>query len=394
LAVLDFPTSPTDGQIYSNWIYSTAKGAWKAKPLTAIKTVTSDTPPASPSNGDQWFNTLDGTLYIYVTDIDSSQWVESRAPITADGYYSPNYIINGGMDIWQRGTSFTNTAVAEYTADRWVELTSSMTSARSTDVPNPNFAYSLQSTVSSATYNTTAQRIESAVIRQAGEVVTLSFWAKSLIGSNGIRVDFRYPSAVDNFASTASFGDVIISETLASSWTRYSTTISLVDLARTNGLEIRILRSNNAVSSSFLLTGVQLEQGSVASTFRRNANSIQGELAACQRYYEKSYNIDVAPGASTSIGRIYGSGSAPTTGFLSHSFIFKVTKRGTPVVVCYDSNGLINAVNREYIGTGTSAGNAVSIPATVTSTSHFLAYSSGTYNATALSAHFTSDAEL
>jgi hypothetical protein len=285
LAVLDFPTSPTDGQIYSNWIYSTAKGAWKAKPLTAIKTVTSDTPPASPSNGDQWFNTLDGTLYIYVTDIDSSQWVESRAPITADGYYSPNYIINGGMDIWQRGTSFTNTAVAEYTADRWVELTSSMTSARSTDVPNPNFAYSLQSTVSSAGYNTTAQRIESAVIRQAGEVVTLSFWAKNLIGSNGIRVDFRYASAVDNFASTTSFSDVTISETLASTWTRYSTTISLVDLARTNGLEVRILRSNSAVSSSFLLTGVQLETGGVASPFRRNANSIQGELAACQRYY-------------------------------------------------------------------------------------------------------------
>lgn len=78
---LDFPANPTNGQAYSNFIYSSSKGAWQAKPQAGPKTATGDVPPANPVNGDQWFNTSDGTLYIYVTDVDTSQWVEHRSEI-------------------------------------------------------------------------------------------------------------------------------------------------------------------------------------------------------------------------------------------------------------------------------------------------------------------------
>jgi hypothetical protein len=35
----------------------------------------SDTAPSSPSAGDLWFDSTDGSLNVYYTDVDSSQWV-------------------------------------------------------------------------------------------------------------------------------------------------------------------------------------------------------------------------------------------------------------------------------------------------------------------------------
>ena len=78
---LDFPTSPTNGQVYGNFIYSSAKGAWQAKPITG-KVTTSATAPSAPSNGDEWFNTNDGNLYVYYTDVDGSQWVQVKSDAT------------------------------------------------------------------------------------------------------------------------------------------------------------------------------------------------------------------------------------------------------------------------------------------------------------------------
>jgi hypothetical protein len=36
----------------------------------------SDTPPSSPSNGDTWYNSVEGLRYIYYDDGSSSQWVQ------------------------------------------------------------------------------------------------------------------------------------------------------------------------------------------------------------------------------------------------------------------------------------------------------------------------------
>ena len=62
-------------------INSYVLGADSSKPSgvgwTSVTPLTiSDTPPASPKNADLWFNSLDGGLLVYYSDVDTNQWVE------------------------------------------------------------------------------------------------------------------------------------------------------------------------------------------------------------------------------------------------------------------------------------------------------------------------------
>ena len=43
------------------------------------------TAPTSPSSGDTWFDSVSGRTYIYYTDADTSQWVESAPPYNTEG---------------------------------------------------------------------------------------------------------------------------------------------------------------------------------------------------------------------------------------------------------------------------------------------------------------------
>lgn len=82
MAALDFPASPTNGQVYGNWVYSTSKGAWQALPIPTGIAAQSPTAPVSPYSGDLWYNTNDGGLYTWYADGDSSQWVEVKSDAT------------------------------------------------------------------------------------------------------------------------------------------------------------------------------------------------------------------------------------------------------------------------------------------------------------------------
>ncbi len=82
----------------------------------------------------------------------------------------------------------------------------------------------------------------------------------------------------------------------------------------------------------------QLERGSAATSF--DARPVAAELAMCQRYYEKSYPMSVAPGVAQQLGR-RGGGQAGVAGSAMY-FVqpYMVQKRAVPALTIYNpSNG-------------------------------------------------------
>lgn len=221
--------------------------------------------------------------------------------VTSIASLSPNYIINGAFDIWQRGTSFTNPASSNntYTADRWyldyanANPTSNSITRQTLvgEISDLNAQYFLRSTIttvgSTTIYRPVSQKIED-VRSLSGKTVTLSFYAKA----DSIRS--VTPIYAQNFGigGSSEVASALNSITLSNSWNRYTITFTLPSVSgKTIGANsfLAIYLQQAAASGSVLdITGVQLEAGSVATAFRRNANSLQGELAACQRYYYRT----------------------------------------------------------------------------------------------------------
>jgi hypothetical protein len=193
--------------------------------------------------------------------------------------YMRNRIINGAMQIWQRGT----TGTSGYTSvDRW-QGGSTATFNQSSDVPS-GFKYSLSFSIASAAYVTAIQNIESVNCYDlVGQSCTVSFWAKNSSGTSNLAVELLYATASDNFAGVTSIALNTVSASPSSSWTYYTSTFTSLPANTANGLQVRISRQNGASASTTLITGVQLEAGSVATPFEREIYSTT--LAKCQRYY-------------------------------------------------------------------------------------------------------------
>lgn len=76
---IDFPASPTNGQIYQGYYYDSSKSAWRSQNPGRGSVITSATTPTGASAGDMWFNSNDGSLYVYYNDGIQSYWTEIKA---------------------------------------------------------------------------------------------------------------------------------------------------------------------------------------------------------------------------------------------------------------------------------------------------------------------------
>jgi uncharacterized protein (UPF0333 family) len=280
---------------------------------------------------------------------------------------SYNYIINGAFDIWQRGTSFASAVSNTYSADRWragFDGTGVRTISRQAFTLGTapvsgyegRFFYRYNQTTAGtgATFsNVLEQRIES-VRTVAGETITISFWAKADATRTVTPIMTQYfGTGGSPSASTATYGSA---KTLTTSWANYTATVTLPSLSgKTIGTDgndsiILTLQSSTVNATQTIdIWGVQVEEGSIATPFRRNAPSPQAELAACQRYYQRVVAITTyalfASGVFNTTTNFYMPMHLPVTlrtvPAVSWSGAFRVLTSGAGVVatlVIYESS--------------------------------------------------------
>jgi hypothetical protein len=135
----------------------------------------------------------------------------------------------------------------------------------------------------------------------AGQTVTLSFYARA--GSGTPKVAPQLVQAFGSGGSPSAFVSTLAGQvTLSTNWERHTLTVAIPSIAgKTLGtanndalyLTVNVSSGSDSAAltgslgiqnNTFDFWGLQLEAGSTATPFRRNANSLQGELAACQRY--------------------------------------------------------------------------------------------------------------
>jgi len=268
-----------------------------------------------------------------------------------------NDIINGDFRINQRVFT-SNTASGSFNFDRWFQINSggSFTVTPQTFTPGAapvagyegrTFFQGITASQSAAgDYAILDQKIES-VRTLAGSTATISFWAKAGSGTPkiGVEIGQYFGSGGSPSASVFTACGAV---TISTSWARYSVTVAVPSISgktigtnNDDNLELLLWVSAGSTFASrassigiqnntFQIWGVQVEQGSTATAFQTATGTIQGELAACQRYYFRTQT-----GTNPGYFGVTVAGSSTTT---YANVIMKQTMRTTPTSV--DFSGL------------------------------------------------------
>ena len=289
-----------------------------------------------------------------------------------------NKVINGAMNLSQRGTSFSpGDSEILYTLDRFEHFTTTGANGNSTithseDHPD-GFTHSYKITPDTGHSPTGSGNVglrtkiegqdlqDLAFATSSAKKLTLSFYAKSAAQNSGQ----QYTVQLRKFASSGQDTDrrsVNAPFTVTTSWQRFTFTFdgdTSKDIVSDNSLGMEIVwilnsgsdditsayptwsavplfsavtgQSNfmSSTSNYFYITGVQLEIGSVATPFEHR--SFGDELSRCQRYYQSGYFRC----------RLNGRSAATQSEFTHY---FKGTMRANPTVTTANTLGTLDSV--------------------------------------------------
>jgi hypothetical protein len=269
----------------------------------------------------------------------------------ANQFAYKNFLINGGMLIWQRGTS-SSTMNTYTTVDRWYMSGSNCTASRSSGPNSPNNNWNLNIT-SNATgaYVNPSQAVENwQVYMMRGKTVTFSFYVKMVTGTWGAgqyQPLVYYSSSSDAFNnSTGNLTPITgtyTAVTPSSSWQLAKA--SYVIPSDATGLTFMMNTSAGQASGlAWTLGDAQVELGLAVTSF--DMRPYTTELSLCQRYYWQELNS------------LFASGIAFDTAEAHVRVQYPVPMRISPTVTIYDNSNNAARIHRNRVG---DHGNAVTI---------------------------------
>jgi len=314
-------------------------------------------------------------MTVSISGTDGVTFNDSSVQTTAaTGFGMKNRIINGGMDIAQRGTSFTSGANNDdaYVLDRFyilsdgndiVDVTQTTTvptgakfsigldvetvnkkfgiaqiieNANCFDAIGGNVTVSFQAKVSATT---NLDNVKCAIVAWSGTADTVTSDIISAWGAEGTN-----PTLIAN----ATYENTPANLNVTTSFATYSVTAN-VDTASTSNIILFIWSDVTTTSlGEFLyITNVQLEKGSTATSF--DYRPFGTELALCQRYFEKSYDQGTAPATNTTTGTFNFSGASEGNGNVIVPIQYS-TKRTAPTLTGYLAAGTSGSWNYERSG--------------------------------------------
>ena len=232
----------------------------------------------------------------------------NEAGLNVNQYGNRNLIINGGMEVAQRGTSVTgSTASAILTVDRFQthasgatydSLQQSVTLGGETGLPVQFKNYFKFNVTTGANNCAVWQTVEDVTKVQGTH--TLSFYAKGVNPAGG-SIDFTTRQDFGSGGSTAA--DVLVGNfVLTSTWQRFTFTFDVASVAgKTIGASSyfrAMFHQPNGDSGSaawnLQITGLQLELGDTATDFEHR--TFDDERERCERYFQK-WDVETTLGA-------------------------------------------------------------------------------------------------
>ena len=262
-----------------------------------------------------------------------------------------NWIINGAMEVSQRGTSFTSSS-AIYTLDRWksqaragATVTTTQEANQIVDGFNLKVLQFSVTTPASDSLTILNHYVENAGINLYGKTLTVSWYAKITSGSATVQARFEGNNATQFSSNTSA---------LTGDWQRFSYTFVFTGYTYPPSYDHGRLMFyfTGASAHTIQITGVQLEAGSTASSF---AHENYGDtLSKCQRYFQivEAHNRFRAAGTS----HIYTN----TVNYFVEMRAIPTTSKSGGVVSNIGLEGLNSVTTRafRYELTNTSAGDA------------------------------------